>query len=175
MPSDEQSDASSQDTCLTILLDPDAGITVPVDSVCEQLLTEFPGAAITAQNSFAAKRLFFEEVRDRSQEQLRQGTLEPWAWKTMDDLNRAFDQGIADNRRAELQSGPKKDLAIPLSNGTQLQGQVGAKSIRFRGRCRRADVTVASLVRFLESLNIGSVEIFNHGPNHPAFNHLTQE
>ena len=167
MNSDEQLDALSQETKLTILLNPDAGATVPVDIVCEQLFTEFPGAVITAQNSFAAKRLFIEHVRNLSQERLRVGKLEPWEFKTMtmNDLNRVFDLGIADNRRVELRSGPKKDLAIPLSNGTQLKGHVGAKSIRFRGSCRRSDVTVANLVRFLEFLNIGKVEILDHGPN----------
>jgi hypothetical protein len=162
MPSDEQLNVLSQETKLTILLTPDTGVTVRVDSVCEQLLTEFPGAAITAQNSFAAKRLFIEDLRKRSQERLRQGTLEPWAWKTMDELNAGFDQAIADNRRAELRSGPKKEMAIPLSNGTQLVGDVGAKSILFQGQCQRLDVTVATLVRFLRFLNIGKVEILEH-------------
>jgi hypothetical protein len=164
MPSDEQFDVSSQDTDLTIWLKPGPGVTVPVDGVCGQLLTEFPGAVITAQNSFEARRLSIEGCRKRSQERFRQGTLEPWAWKTMDELNRGFDLLIADNRRAELRSGPKKDLAIPLSNGTQLKGQVGAGFIRFRGQCRRSDVTFVKLVRLLESLNIGKVEILDHGP-----------
>lgn len=182
MPSNESKlhsqvhlDASSQETRFTILLTPDTGVTVRVDSVGEQLLTEFPGAVITAQNSFAAKRLSIEEFRKHSQERLRQGTLEPWAWKTTDDLDRAFDQAIADNRRAELRSGPKKALAIPLSNGTQLEGTVGAKSILFQGKCRRSDVTLAHLARFLESLNIGKVEIFDHGPNPSCSENLGQQ
>jgi hypothetical protein len=164
MPSDEQLDALSQETKLTIWLKPDAGVTVPVDSVCEQFLTAFPGAVITAQNSFAAKRLCIEELRHYAQERLRQGTSEPWSWKTMDELNKGVDQLIADNRRAELRSGPRKDLAIPLSNGTQLKGHVGSSSILFQGQCGRSDVTVAKLVRFLESLNVGKVEIIDHGP-----------
>ncbi len=175
MLSDEQFDVSSQETDLSILLIPDTGGTVRVDSVCEQLLTEFAGAVITAQNSFVAKRLSFEGLRKRSQERLRQGTLEPWSWKTMDELNAGFDHAIADNRRAELRSGPKKDLAIPLSNGTQLKGHVGAKSIRFRGQCRLSDVTVASLVRFLESLNIGKVEILDHAPKPSCSENSGQE
>lgn len=81
----------------------------------------------------------------------------------MDELNEAIDWRIADVQRAELRTGPKKDMAIPLSNGTQLEGHVGAKSILFRGRCRRSEVTVAHLARFLESLNIGKVEILE-GP-----------
>jgi hypothetical protein len=165
MRSDEQLDTSAQETKLIIAFTPNTGVAVPVGSICDQLLTEFPGAAITAQNSFAAKRLFFEDVRKRALERLREGTLEPWESKTTDDLNRVHDQAIADSRRAELRSGPKKDLAIPLSNGTQLKGYVGAKSMQFRGQCRRSDVTFANLVRFLESLCIGEVEIFDYGPN----------
>jgi hypothetical protein len=164
MPADEQLDASSQDTDLSILLIPDSGATVRVDGVCEQLLAEFTGAVITAQNSFAAKRLSYEALRIHAQERLRQGTLEPWAWKTMEELNAAFDHAIAHNRRVELRAGPKKDLAIPLSNGTHLVGDVGAKWIRFRGKCRRSDVTVANLARFLESLKLGKVEILDYGP-----------
>lgn len=161
MPSDEQLDESSQPIHLIIWLKPDPGVTVPVDSVCAQLVTEVPGTIITAENSFAAKRLSLEECRRHSQERFRQGTLEPWAWKTMDELNAAFDHGIARNRRVELRSGPQKDLAIPLSNSTQLQGHVGARSILFLGRCRRSDATVAKLVRSLESLHIGKVELLD--------------
>jgi hypothetical protein len=154
---------SSQETNLVIKLDPDAGTVVPIDSVCEQLLAEFPGAVVTAQDSFEARRLRLEELRKYSQERLRQGTLEPWSWKTMDELNEGIDRRIAHIRRAELTWGPQKDLAIPLGIGTQLEGHVGAKSIQFRGQCRRTDVTVAKLVRLLESLNIGKVEILDLG------------
>jgi hypothetical protein len=168
MPSDAQPDTSSQETTLIVWFTPDSGGTVCVDSVCEQLLAEFPGAVITAQNSFEARRLRLEDLRKHSQERLRQGTLEPWSWKTMDELNEGIDQGIADVRRAELRSGPKKDLAIPLGNGTQLEGHVGAKSIVFLGQCRRSDVTVAHLARFLESLNIGKVEILDHDRKPPC-------
>jgi hypothetical protein len=154
---------SSQETNLVIKLDPDAGTVVPIDSVCEQLLAEFPGAVVTAQDSFEARRLRLEELRKYSQERLRQGTLEPWSWKTMDELNEGIDQIIARIRRAELNWGPQKDLAIPFGIGTQLEGHVGAKVILFRGHCRRTDVTVAKLVRLLESLNIGKVEILDLG------------
>lgn len=152
-------DMSSQETNLVIKLNPDAGAVVPIDSVCEQLLAEFPGAAVTAQSSFEARRLRLEELRKYSQERLRQGTLEPWSWKTMDELNEGIDMKIRHIRRAELTWGPQKDLAIPLGNGTQLEGAVGAKSLQFRGHCRPTDGTVANLVRLLESLNIGKVEI----------------
>src|SRR5689334_2402633 len=81
MPSDDQLDALPQETKLTIWLAPVTNVPVHVDSVCEQLLTEFPGAVITAQNSFEARRMSWEELRQHSQERLRQGTLEPWAWK----------------------------------------------------------------------------------------------
>src|SRR5437870_4537852 len=88
-------DMSSQETNLVIGLYPDAGAVVPVDSVCEQLLAEFPGAVVTAQNSFEARRMRLEELRKYSQERLRQGTLESWSWKTMDELNEGIDRGIA--------------------------------------------------------------------------------
>jgi hypothetical protein len=168
MPSDEQLDASSQETTLIVWLQPDSGKTMCVDSICEQLLTEFPGAVVTAQNSFEARRLRLEDLRKYSQERLRQGTLEPWSWKTMDELNEGIDMRIRHIRRAELTWGPQKDLAIPLGIGTQLEGHVGAKSLQFRGHCRRTDVTVANLVRLLESLNIGKVEILDHDPNRVA-------
>ena len=83
---------SSQEMDLVIKLDPDQGAIVPVDSVCEQLLAAFPEAVVTAQNSFEARRLRLEELRKYSQERLRQGTLEPWSWKTMDELNEGIDQ-----------------------------------------------------------------------------------
>jgi hypothetical protein len=175
MPSDESLDAPSQETQLFVWLKPDGGAIVPVDSVCEQLLTELPGAVITAQNSFVAKRLSLETFRQYSQERLRQGTLEPWSWKTMDELNDGVDWLIADNRRAELRSGPKKDLTIPLSNGTQLAGHVGAKSILFQGKCRRSDETVAKLAQLLESLNIGKVEILERDPEPSCPDKLGQE
>jgi hypothetical protein len=117
--------------------------------------------------------LRLEDLRKHSQERLRQGTLEPWSWKTMDELNEGIDMRIADVRRAELRSGPRKNLTIPLSNGTQLEGDVGAKLICFQGQCRRSDVTVAKLVRFLESLHIGKVEI--HGPKPSCSENFGQE
>jgi hypothetical protein len=166
---------SSQETDLLIELHLDAGAVVPVDSVCEQLLAEFPGAVVTAQDSFEARRLQAEEWRKYSQERLRQGTLEPWSWKTMDELNEAVDRRIAHIRRAELTWGPQKDLAIPLGIGTQLKGRVGAKSILFLGQCRRTDVTVANLVRFLESLNIGKVEILVQRSQPSCSDNLGQE
>ena len=92
----------------------------------------------------------------------------------MDELNEGIDRGIADIRRAELTWGPQKDLAIPLGIGTQLEGHVGAKSILFRGQCRRSDVTVAKLVHFLESLNLGKIEIFDHGPRPSCSDNLEQ-
>jgi hypothetical protein len=150
---------SSQEASLVIVLYPDAGVVVPIDSVCEQLRAEFPGAVVTAQNSFEVKRLRLEELREYSQERLRQGALEPWSWKTMDELNEGIDQSITHVRRAELNAGPQKDLAIPLGIGTQLEGSVGAKAILFRGQCQRSNVTVVNLVRLLESLSIGKVEI----------------
>lgn len=126
MASDKQNDALAQETKLSVWMKADSADGARVDGVCEQLLAQFPGAVITAQNYFAAKRLWLEDLRLRSQEQLRQGTLEPWSWKTMDELNAGFDHAIADNRRAEMRSGPQKELAIPLSNGTHLKGRVGA-------------------------------------------------
>jgi hypothetical protein len=164
MRSDEHFDEPTQDVNLTVWFVPDAGEIVHVESVCDQLLTEFPGSVITAQNSFVAKRSSIEMFRQNSQERLRQGTLEPWSWKSMDELNEGIDQLIEDNRRAELRSGPQKDLAIPLGNGARLVGHVGAKSIIFRGHCQLSDITVANLVRFLKSLGIGRVEILNGAP-----------
>ena len=64
---------SSQETDLLIELHLDAGAVAHVDSVCEQLLAEFPGAVVTAQDSFEARRLQAEEWRKYSQERLRQG------------------------------------------------------------------------------------------------------
>lgn len=164
MPSDENLDRSSQDRELFVLLIPHAKGAVSVDGVCDQLIAEFPGAVIVAQNSFAAKRLSLEDFRKHAQEQFHQGRLEPWGWQTMDELNSGVDQLFSDNRRTELRSGPKSNLAIPLGDGTQLLGHVGAKSILFRGKCQRSDATVGALARFLESLNIGKVEILDHDP-----------
>ena len=115
----------------------------------------------------------WEELRRHRRERLRQGTLEPWAWETMDELNAGFDRAIAGNRRAEPRSGPKKSRAIPPSNGTRLVGDVGAKGILFQGQCRRSGVTVASLTRFLESLNMGNVEIIDHGPDAVLYKLIT--
>lgn len=175
MLSNEDLDTASQEAILIIALTPNTGVTVPVDSVCEQLLAEFPGAVVTAQNSFEAKRLLLEDLRQRSQERLRQGTLESWAWKTMDELNSAFDQAIVRSQRVELRSGPKKNLAIPLGHGTQLEGNVGAKFIQFQGNCRRSDLAVVKFVRVLESLNIGRVEVLEHNPKPSCSEDLGRE
>jgi hypothetical protein len=134
---------------LVLYLTLERGKTVDVGGVCAALLEQFPGARVTAEDSFDGQRRRRRKVLAELA-QRGQPVSDPLAL-------------LADIDRKEVAHGPGKDVSIPTQAGKGLTGEVWATKITLRGSVTETDPVVVRLREFLESLQLGDVECRHAG------------